>query len=55
MGEVCMMKQVRFHLNFRYEDSVVSHRPPPVFACYQQNGSLFFCLVTVFIRFVHGS
>lgn len=41
MAEVCMMKQVRFHLNFRYEDSVVSRRvpppPPSVFACYQRN------------------
>lgn len=48
MAEVCMMKQVRFHLNFRYEDSVVSRRPPAsVFACYQR--ILFFA--TVFIRF----
>lgn len=25
MAEVCMMKRLRFHLNFRYEDSLVSY------------------------------
>lgn len=50
MGEVCMMKQVRFHLNFRYEDSVVSRSMELVFPL---SADCF--LATVFIRFVNAS
>lgn len=49
MTEVCMMKRVRFHLNFRYEDSLVSYS-----ACYRPDAdSFFYCCVCLF-RFVNS-
>lgn len=45
MAEVCMMKRVRFHLNFRYEDSLVSYLRTGLVIGVAAAGILFFSSV----------